>query len=141
VTLDRAAGNPEDRSRRPGSGRNHAEHRGSAEMSSGSSTGTDRRRRRPFADPRRYNEAMITRGIRDFVGRDWAAVRDAKDAYWHERISRLGPLEAFRVADELRQQVLLQHPGWPGPRDRHEDILSHVRLAERLRRVHSARNR
>lgn len=82
---------------------------------------------------------MITRDIRAFVSRDWDAVRDAKDAYWSERIARLGPVEALRAADELRRQVLAQDPGWPHPDDRHHDLLSHVRLAERLRRVDSAR--
>jgi hypothetical protein len=51
---------------------------------------------------------VITRGIREFVARDWLAVREAKDAYWGERIARLGPGEGFRIADELRRQALLQ---------------------------------
>ncbi len=31
---------------------------------------------------------MITRQIREYVSRDWEAARDAKDAYWAERIAR-----------------------------------------------------
>ena len=87
----------------------------------------------------RYNEVVITRGIREFVSRDWRAVREAKDAYWGERIARLGPLEGLRIAEELRRQALLQDPAWPRPADRRQDLLSHVRLAELLHRAGSAR--
>jgi hypothetical protein len=78
---------------------------------------------------------VITRGIREFVARDWDAAREAKDAYWHERIERLGPLEGLRIAEELRRQALLANPAWPEPADRQQDLLSHVRLAERFRRA------
>ena len=84
---------------------------------------------------------VITRGIREFVSRDWGAAREAKDAYWGERVARLGPLEGWRIADELRRQALLQHPGWPHAEDRRRDVLDHVRLAERLHRADSARRR
>src|SRR3990170_2729631 len=89
----------------------------------------------------RYDEIVIARGIREFVSRDWGAARDAKDAYWGERIARLGPLEAFRIAEELRRQALLQHPGWPHTDDRRRDLDSHVRLAELLHRASPARCR
>jgi hypothetical protein len=82
---------------------------------------------------------VITRGIREFVGRDWQAVRANKDAYWSERIARLGAAEAVRVAEELRRQARLSHPGWPDAADRREDIDAHVRLASLLRRARSAR--
>ncbi len=78
---------------------------------------------------------MIERGIREFVSREWEAARSSKDEYWAERVARLGPLESFRISEELRQQALLQHPGWPHPSDRRDDILSHVRLSELLRRA------
>jgi hypothetical protein len=82
----------------------------------------------------RYNISVITRGIREFVGRDWNAVRESKDAYWAARIDRLGPIEGLRIADELRRQMLLQHPEWPGAELREEDLLAHARLAELLQR-------
>ena len=78
---------------------------------------------------------MITRDIRAFLARDWRAARDAKDRYWEERIDALGPAEALRIADELRRQVILQHPGWPSPDDRDDDLLSHARVAALLRRA------
>lgn len=80
---------------------------------------------------------MVTRGIREFVGRDWQAARAAKDAYWGDRIARLGPVEGLRIAEELRRQARLQDPDWPSPADRRDDVLSHVRLAELFRRAHS----
>lgn len=81
---------------------------------------------------------MITRGIREFVGRDWHAARDAKDAYWSDRIARLGPLEGLAIAEHLRLQMLARDPAWPHPQDRREDLLAHVRLAELLRCASSA---
>ncbi len=82
---------------------------------------------------------MVTRGIREFVSRDWGAAREAKDAYWSERVARLGPLEGLRVAEELRRQALLQVPGWPRRAERQQDLLAHVRLADLLRRAGRAR--
>ena len=78
---------------------------------------------------------MISRGIRDYVDREWGAARAAKDAYWAERIARYGPLEGFRIADELRRQALLRDPDWPGDAARRQDLLDHLRLAELLRRA------
>lgn len=78
---------------------------------------------------------MTARGIRDYVNRDWAAVRDAKDAYWAERIERLGPAEGFRIAEELRLQAKLLNPEWPSEDDRRQDFLAHTRLCALLDRV------
>lgn len=78
---------------------------------------------------------MIARGIREFVSRDWDAVRDNKIVYWGQRVARLGPLEAIRIAEELRQQVLARDPSWPNAEARCDDLDSHIRLSERLRRA------
>ncbi|MCC6163002.1 MAG: hypothetical protein IT182_06605 [Acidobacteria bacterium] len=78
---------------------------------------------------------MITRGIKEFVARDWQAARDRKDAYWGERIARLGPLEAFRIADQLRRQAMHHDPAWPDAALRQTDLLAHARLAECFRRA------
>lgn len=82
---------------------------------------------------------MITRGIREFVGRDWNAVRENKDAYWAARIDRLGPIEGLRIADELRRQMLLQDPEWPDAQLREEDRLAHARLTGLLQRASPTR--
>ncbi len=81
----------------------------------------------------------ITTGIRVFMFRDWQRVRDWKDAYWAERIERLGPLEGLRIADELRRQAILQNPAWPDARSRREDLDSHLRLADLFARADAAR--
>ena len=81
---------------------------------------------------------MITSGIREFMARDWRRARTAKDAYWAERIARLGPGEGLRVADELRRQTLQQHPDWPGAAAQHQDLLSHVHLSELFSRADAA---
>jgi hypothetical protein len=84
---------------------------------------------------------MITRGLKELVGRDWEAVRRAKDRYWAERIARLGPMEAFRIGDELRKHALMLDPSWPRVEDRRADLEAHIRLAEVLRRADAARRR
>lgn len=86
-------------------------------------------------EAKRYDRSVISRGIREYVARDWGAAREAKEAYWAERIARLGPGEAFRIAEELRRQALSQHPHWPSPEDRRLDLGAHEHLAELLRRV------
>ena len=81
----------------------------------------------------------ITRNIRAFMSRDWQRARDAKDDWWAERVRRLGPAEAFRIADELRRQALLQHPDWPDAASRADDLRHHVRMAELFARADAAR--
>lgn len=88
---------------------------------------------------RGYNPDMITDGIREFAARDWNAVRDAKDAYWAERVGRLGAAEGLRAADELRRQMLGLSPDWPDEEARRADLRFHADLSERLRRAGPAR--
>ena len=84
---------------------------------------------------------MITRGIREYVSRDWEAARENKDAYWGERILRLGPGEGFRIAEELRRQVLSRDPTWPDAARLAEDLQSHLRVARLIRRASPIRRR
>jgi len=84
---------------------------------------------------------VITREIRSYVSRDWAAARASKDAFWATRIARLGPIEGLRIADELRRQVVRQNPGWPNDEERHDDLAAHTRLSELLRRASRPRSR
>ena len=82
---------------------------------------------------------MVTRGIREFMSRDWNAVRCRKDGYWAARIAGLGPLEAYRASDELRRQVLEQNPSWPSARQRREDLDAHRRLSQLLAQADATR--
>ena len=84
---------------------------------------------------------MVTRGLREFVARSWSEAREAKDAYWAERIRRLGPLEALRISDELRLHMRQANAGWPGAEERQRDLDAHLQLADRLHRAHSVRRR
>jgi hypothetical protein len=81
---------------------------------------------------------MITDNIDAYMSRDWDAVRRWKDEYCAERIARLGPMEAFRIAEGLRQQALWINPSWPSPAERREDLAAHERLAEAFRRAAAA---
>lgn len=83
--------------------------------------------------------SRVTLGITEFVGRDWSAVRTAKDGYWAGRIRRLGPQEGLRIADELRRQMLAIDPQWPSEAERRCDLADHHRVAELLRRADRAR--
>ena len=84
---------------------------------------------------------MIARGIREFMARDWAAARLAKDDYWSSRIAQLGPAEGMRVAEDLRRHMRKLHPAWPTSADRDKDFQAHLRLSGLLRRAESVRRR
>jgi len=71
----------------------------------------------------------ISNRIRTFMSRDWQRVRLRKDAYWADRVERLGPSEGLRIADELRRQVMRQKPNWPDAESRRQDLDAHIRLA------------
>jgi hypothetical protein len=86
-------------------------------------------------------DSVITDNIHAYMSRDWDAARRRKDEYWAERIARLGPMEAFRIADELRRYALWLHPSWPEPAERREDLAAHERLAEVFRRATPASRR
>lgn len=88
-----------------------------------------------------YNAFVITHRIRELVARDWEAARASKDIYWGERIGRLGAVEGFRVAEELRRQMLRRDPGWPNAETRQADLRFHASLAERFRRAGATRRR
>jgi hypothetical protein len=83
---------------------------------------------------------VITRDIRAFMARDWAAARAAKDTYWSDQVARFGSIEAIRMADELRRQAQLYDAGWPHADDRLRDLACHVRVAALFRRADSTRS-
>lgn len=75
------------------------------------------------------------------MGRDWAAVAAAKDAAWLELRQTQGIAGTLRIADALREQVLVRHPQWPSDDERADDLATHIRVAEALRRAGSVRRR
>jgi hypothetical protein len=77
----------------------------------------------------------ITDGLREYLARDWAAVRESKEAALAQRLDRLGPAESLRMADELR--LFARSVGSdPGAADlRAADLEAHRRLSDLLRRA------
>lgn len=74
-----------------------------------------------------------------YVQRDWEALARLKTATWLATRRRHGVAGAFRAADALRVQVLAQRPDWPTADERLEDVRTHVRVSQALRRVASRR--
>ena len=79
--------------------------------------------------------------LRAYVRRDWRLLAEVKHEFWTNRRRRMHPVEALRIADDLRAQARAVHPDWPTPADRAADLASHVRLTEILRRAAPAANR
>ena len=74
----------------------------------------------------------LTDGLREYLARDWAAVRESKERFWAEELSAA---DRIRLADSLRLSVLAASPGWPSDENRIDDLDAHVRLAGRIRRA------
>ena len=70
-----------------------------------------------------------------FVQRDWNAIAALKRRRWAEQKSRMTPADALAVGDELRHHVSALRSDWPTDEDRRQDLASHIRISEMLRRV------
>jgi hypothetical protein len=70
-----------------------------------------------------------------FARRDWNAIAALKRRHWVEQKSRMKPVEALEVGDELRHHVSALRSDWPTEEDRRKDLASHIRISEMLRRV------
>jgi hypothetical protein len=79
--------------------------------------------------------------IRAFAWRDWAAIADAKTAFWAERKRSMTAEEALATAEMLRQHALQVKPGWPDAGERAADLAMHVSVSAALRAVSSDRCR
>ena len=73
--------------------------------------------------------------LRAFARRDWASLSRDEAAYWREQKRVHGPGEGIRIGDELRRHVIAARPDWPSEREREEDLATHLRLIEVMRRV------
>lgn len=71
----------------------------------------------------------------EFVQRDWAGAERSKELYWRDWKREHGPAAGIRIADELRRQVVEMRPDWPSAEERAEDLATHLRVIEALRRV------
>lgn len=72
---------------------------------------------------------------RAFVETRWASAARDKAAYWRDWKRRSGPAAGIRIADELRRQVLAARPDWPSEAERLEDLETHLRLIDIIRRA------
>jgi len=73
--------------------------------------------------------------IRAYANRDWIAVEASKVAYWRDRKRSMTPAEILAVGDQLREHARSLQKDWPSPRERSEDLATHERVSEALRRV------
>jgi len=78
---------------------------------------------------------MKREDIRAFAGRDWAAIAEAKAAFWAGRKASMTAEEALATAEMLRQHARQVKPGWPDANERAADLALHVRISEALRAV------
>jgi len=84
---------------------------------------------------------MRKEDILAFVNRDWAAIERAKRLHWSQLRSQMTAEDALRVGDELRNHAHELHPDWPTEQQRRDDLATHVRVSESLRRVNLRRRR
>ena len=73
--------------------------------------------------------------IREFAGRRWDLVRDAKKAFWAERAQGMTATERMKLSSSMWAHARSVDPEFPSERLRAEDLRHHLQLAERLRRV------
>lgn len=84
---------------------------------------------------------MRKEDILAFARRDWASVAEAKERYWAGRKSTMTPAEALRLGDALRTDAKAFGRGEPTASERAEDLATHDRVAEMLRRGETRRRR
>ena len=70
-----------------------------------------------------------------FARRDWASVASAKDRFWIEQKRRMTATEALQLAEALRSSVISRRGDWPSDDERRDDLETHVRVSESLRRA------
>ena len=80
----------------------------------------------------------LTDGLREYMARDWAAVRESKERYWSEDLSAA---DRLRLAESLRLSVLAATPEWPSEENRIDDLDAHVHLSGKIRRAGTTRSR
>ncbi len=78
---------------------------------------------------------MLPSDVRAYLDRDWEALARLKDEFWIAEKERLGVDWAFQVADELYHEARARNPGWPTEEERDEDLATHERVSEALKRV------
>lgn len=83
---------------------------------------------------------MRAEDVKAFLNRPWDELRRRKDRHNRERVERLGPEEALRLADELRRWAR-EVRGPPSKQERAADLAVHIQMRKLLDRTGAARSR
>jgi hypothetical protein len=70
--------------------------------------------------------------IREYVGRDWAALEATKRGHWAGVYQREGWRRVWEAAQALWLHARLIHPGFPDERDRDADLAHHLAFRSQL---------
>jgi hypothetical protein len=73
--------------------------------------------------------------FRAFLDEDCSDASQATDHFWRLYKRTRGVAAAFRLVDEVRQQYLAAHPDWPSAEEREEDMATHLRVIDVIRRI------
>lgn len=73
--------------------------------------------------------------VRTFTGRDWSAIANDKERYWRAWKLEHGAAGGIRVAETLRAHARKARPDWPSESERREDLETHLRVIEVIRRA------
>jgi hypothetical protein len=87
------------------------------------------------SEPTRYGVGMDRDAIRGYVGRQWAALADAKRAWHARRFREHGAAPGVALAQALWEHVRGIRPDWPTAADRERDLAHHVELKRQLDRT------
>jgi len=73
--------------------------------------------------------------VRAFAGRDWSAMARDKERYWRDWKLEHGAAGGLEVAEALRVHARAARPDWPSESERREDLETHLRIIEVIRRA------
>ena len=70
-----------------------------------------------------------------YANRDWNALAEHKRRSWAEIKPEMTAADALEVAGMLGEVVSAVHPSWPTNQQRLDDLATHIRVSEMLRRA------
>ncbi|HEX3111321.1 MAG TPA: hypothetical protein VHU41_19620 [Thermoanaerobaculia bacterium] len=76
-----------------------------------------------------------------YANRDWNAIAEHKRRAWSEIKPEMTATDALDVAGMLSEVVSAIQPSWPTDQQRLDDLATHIRVSEMLRRAQSIEHR
>ncbi len=73
--------------------------------------------------------------LRDYLDRDWARVRAAKEQFWAGDTRARGPMAGLTIGAALWAHARAVDPTWPDAEARGRDLEHHVALSRKLDRL------